>query len=929
MMENKKDYAKTLNLLQTEFPMRGNLPAREPDIQKWWDEIDVYAQVQKRNEGKPKFILHDGPPYANGDIHIGHALNKVLKDMIVRYRSMSGYDAPYVPGWDTHGLPIEHAVVTKEKVDRHSISIAEFRERCKQYALSFVDKQRGQFKRLGVRGDWNNPYITLNQSYEAMQIRVFGDMAKKGYIYKGLKPVYWSPSSETALAEAEIEYQDKRSASIYVAFDVVDSKGKLPENTAIVIWTTTPWTIPSNLGIALHPELEYSVVKVGDKHFVVASGLLAAVAKVVDWENAEVVSTIKGSELEYAVCRHPFYNRDSLVILGEHVTLEAGTGAVHTAPGHGEDDFYVGQKYGLPVLSPVDDQGRFTSEAPGFEGQFYDDANKVIAEKLKEVGALLHLGFIQHQYPHDWRSKKPVIFRATEQWFASIDGFRQNMLDAIKEVKWIPQWGELRLSNMIADRGDWCISRQRVWGLPIPIFYCKNCNHEIITDATIDYVSELFAREGSAAWFEKDESELVAPGTQCPKCGGEKFRKETDTMDVWFDSGSSHMSVLEVRPELTWPADLYLEGSDQYRGWFNSSLATAVATRGTAPYKAVLSHGFTLDGEGRKMSKSLGNVIEPRQVMDKLGADILRLWVSSTDYQSDQRISDAILTQIAEVYRKVRNTLRFLLGNLNDFDPNRDRVPFAELSELDRFAWIQCNRLVGKVLKSYEEYNFHMVFQAIHNFCTIDLSAFYLDILKDRLYTKAPNDPTRRAAQTVLYDTLLALTKLITPVLPHTADEVWKFIPSVSETSVQLTDMPTPDTTIYDAALEKRWNNFIEVRDEVLKALEAARKEKVIGNSLGADLHLYPTEETAAVLEQMTELDQLFIVSNVVVHPAGTDAPDDAMRLEGLNVKVNVAQGEKCERCWMITPEVGTDEDHNTLCPRCAKTVKENYSQVV
>jgi isoleucyl-tRNA synthetase len=929
MSEDKRDYGKTLNLPKTDFPMRGNLPQREPEVEAWWDEIDIYAKVQERQQGKPKFILHDGPPYANGDIHIGHALNKVLKDIIVRFKSMQGYDAPYVPGWDTHGLPIEHAVVTKEKVDRHKISISEFRERCKQYALDYVEKQKGQFKRLGVRGDWNNPYITLKPEYEAMQIRVFGEMAKKGYIYKGLKPVYWSPSSETALAEAEIEYNDKRSPSIYVAFDVKDNKGKLPENSAIVIWTTTPWTIPSNLGIALHPEFDYSVVKVGEKHYVLASGLLESVAKTIGWESYDVVSTVKGAELEYVVCKHPFYDRESLVMVGEHVTLEAGTGAVHTAPGHGEDDFYIGQKYGLGVLSPVDDQGKFTSEAPGFEGIFYDDANKNITQKLEEVGALLKLNFVQHQYPHDWRSKKPVIFRATEQWFASIDGFRQDMLDAIKQVKWVPHWGELRLSNMIADRGDWCISRQRVWGLPIPIFYCKDCNHEIVTDETIDHVSNLFAREGSAAWYDKDESELVAPGTKCPKCGSEKFRKETDTMDVWFDSGSSHMSVLEVRPELTWPADLYLEGSDQYRGWFNSSLATAVATRGTAPYKAVLSHGFTLDGEGHKMSKSLGNVIVPKKIVDKLGADILRLWVSSVDYQSDVRISDSILTQIAEVYRKVRNTLRFLLGNLSDFDPAQDRVPVEKLGELDRFAWIQCNRMMERVLKAYDDYNFHIVFHSIHNFCTIDLSSFYLDILKDRLYTKAPNDPARRAAQTVLYDILLALTKLITPVLPHTADEVWKFIPSVKETSVQLTDLPQPDKSVYDAELEKKWNDFIEVRDEALKALEAARKEKVIGNSLGADLHIYPSEKVAGILEHRRELDQLFIVSNVVVHPVGVSVPEDAMKLEGFHVKVNVAGGEKCERCWVITPEVGKDEEHDTLCPRCAETVNEHYVSVI
>jgi isoleucyl-tRNA synthetase len=925
---NKRDYGQTLNLPKTDFPMRGNLPQREPEMQTWWDEVDIYTKVQERQKGKPKFILHDGPPYANGDIHIGHALNKVLKDIIVRYKSMQGFDAPYVPGWDTHGLPIEHAVVTKAGVDRHQMTISEFRDRCKQYALDYVEKQKGQFKRLGIRGDWENPYVTLQPAYEAMQIRVFGEMAKKGYIYKGLKPVYWSPSSETALAEAEIEYQDKRSPSIYVAFDVKEAKGKLPENTAIVIWTTTPWTIPSNLGISLHPELEYSVVNVGEKNYVVASGLLKNVAEKIGWESYEVVQTMPGAELEYVVCQHPFYNRDSLVMIGEHVTLEAGTGAVHTSPGHGEDDFFVGQKYGLDVLSPVDDQGRFTAEAPGFEGLFYDDANKVITEKLQSVGALLNLTFISHQYPHDWRSKKPVIFRATEQWFASIDGFRQQMLEAIEQVKWVPHWGEVRLANMIRDRGDWCISRQRVWGLPIPILYCKSCNQEIVTDETINHIAEVFAKEGSAAWWDRTEAELAAPGTKCPSCGGTEFRKETDTMDVWFDSGSSHMSVLETREELQWPADLYLEGSDQYRGWFNSSLATAVATRGTAPYKAVLSHGFTLDGEGRKMSKSIGNTVEPQQIADKLGADILRLWVSSVDYQSDVRISDAILNQIAEIYRKVRNTLRFLLGNLSDFDPAQDRVNADQLGELDRFAWIRFNRMTERVLKGYEDYEFHNVFNAIHNFCTIDLSSFYLDILKDRMYTKPLADASRKAAQTVLYDIAVGLTKLIAPVLPHTADEVWRFTPGVSETSVQLTDLPKPSPYVYDAVLETKWNAFIEVRDEVLKALEAARKEKVIGNSLGAELHLYPGEKAAEVLAQMNELDQLFIVSKVVVHDAGHQVPEKAMALEGLQVEVRVAEGGKCERCWVITPEVGQDTEHEALCARCASTVKEHYAHV-
>ncbi|RXT15023.1 isoleucine--tRNA ligase [Ammoniphilus sp. CFH 90114] len=917
------DYSKTLNLPKTDFPMRGNLPTREPEMQAWWDEIDIYSKVQERTAGRPKFILHDGPPYANGDIHIGHALNKVIKDMIVRYKSMNGFDAPYVPGWDTHGLPIEHAIIKNEKIDRHKVGTAEFRERCAEYAYSYIDRQRGQFMRLGVRGDWQNPYITLKPEYEARQIRVFGEMAKKGYIYKGLKAVYWSPSSETALAEAEIEYQDKRSASIYVKFPVVDGKGKLEENMKVVIWTTTPWTIPANLAIAINPELEYAVVEAAGEQLVLASGLVEAVAKTVGWEEYTVVKTFKGEELEGVVCHHPFYDRTSPLLLGDHVTLDAGTGCVHTAPGHGEEDFNLGQKYGLAVLCPVDDKGNFTKEAPGFEGLFYDDANKVITEKLKEVGALLHLNFITHQYPHDWRSKQPVIYRATEQWFASIDGFREQLLNSIKEVKWIPAWGEQRLHNMVADRNDWCISRQRVWGVPIPMFYCRDCNTEIINDQTIDHVANLFRQEGSQAWFTKDISELVPADLKCPECGTKEFRKETDIMDVWFDSGSSHEAVLNERDDLAWPADLYLEGSDQYRGWFNSSLSTSVAVHGRAPYKGVLSHGFVLDGEGRKMSKSLGNVVIPAEVMNKLGADILRLWVASVDYTADVRISDKIMTQIAESYRKIRNTFRFLLGNLEGFDPTTDRVEFKNFPELDQYVWIKMQQVIEQALKSYDQYQFHSVLHAVHNFCTIDLSQFYLDVSKDRLYTEGPKSEERRAAQTLMYDLLVSLVKLTAPILPHTADEVWKYIPGMETLSAQLTDMPKPQAEVMNAELVAKWDQFLELRDDVLKALEEARKEKVIGHSLGASVHLYPDSETAALLAKFDRLDELFIVSEVNAHE--DQVPETAVKFEKLAVLVKQAEGEKCERCWIVTPEVGQVEEHPTICPRCASVIKEHY----
>lgn len=921
------DYGKTLNLPKTDFPMRGNLPQAEPKVQSWWDEIDIYAKVQEKRKGQPKYILHDGPPYANGDIHIGHSLNKVLKDIIVRFKSMSGYDAPYVPGWDTHGLPIEQAIANSGKVDRKKMSVPEFREYCKEYALNWVERQKSQFRRLGVRGDWDHPYITLQPEYEARQIRVFGEMVRKGYIYKGLKPVYWSPSSESALAEAEIEYKEKVSPSIYVAFEVLDGKGKLPQDAAIVIWTTTPWTLPANLGISLHPDFDYVLVEVEGqaRKYVLAQGLLETAAKEIGWSDYKVVGQWKGSELENVTCKHPFYDRESLVILGEHVTLEAGTGAVHTAPGHGEDDFTAGQRYGLAVLSPVDDQGKFTSEAPGFEGIYYEKGNQLVIDKLEASGHLLKLGSIQHQYPHDWRTKKPVMYRATEQWFASVDKFRSEMLDEIGKIKWTPEWGEIRLHNMIRDRGDWCISRQRTWGVPIPIFYCKACGHPHVNEQTIDYVANIFALEGSNAWFIREEKDLLPQGTVCPECGHGEFRKEKDIMDVWFDSGSSHAAVLDQRPEQQWPADLYLEGSDQYRGWFNSSLITGTAVKGSAPYKGILSHGFTMDGEGRKMSKSLGNTVDPIKVCDKLGADILRLWVSSVDYQADHRISDNILSQITEVYRKIRNTLRFFLGNLDGFDPAADRVSFDQLSELDQFAVIRLNRLTERVLKAYENYEFHIVYQAVHHFCAVEMSAFYLDIVKDRLYASAPDDAKRKAAQTVLYDALTVITKLIAPVLPHTADEVWKYIPGVSEISVQLTDLPKADGSVYNKSLEEKWESLIEIRNDVNKALEEARNQKTIGNSLAARIDLYPNPDTANLLKEFSDLDTLFIVSKVIVHEAGSEAPADAAAFKSLSVLVQSAEGEKCERCWIVTPEVGTVEEHPTICRRCGDVLGHKH----
>lgn len=919
------EYKDTLLMPKTEFPMRGNLPKREPDLQAKWEETKMYEQVQKHTEGRPLFILHDGPPYANGDIHMGHALNKVLKDFIVRFKSMNGFHAPYVPGWDTHGLPIETAL-TKKGVKRKEMSVAEFRKLCEEYAYEQVDNQREQFKRLGVRGDWDNPYVTLKPEYEAQQIKVFGEMAKKGYIYKGKKPVYWSPSSESALAEAEIEYQDKRSASIYVAFEVTDGKGVIENGVKIIIWTTTPWTIPANLGISLHPQLDYVVVDVSGEKFVVAGALLESVTSELDWKNPTIIQTVKGAELDRAVAKHPLYDRESLVMLGEHVTTDAGTGCVHTAPGHGEDDFIIGQKYGLDVLCPVDEKGVMTEEAGEFAGLFYDKANVAITEKLTEVGALLKLSFITHSYPHDWRTKKPTIFRATAQWFASIKDFRAELLTAIAETKWVPAWGETRLYNMVRDRGDWCISRQRAWGVPIPVFYAEN-GEPVITDETIDHVSRLFREHGSNVWFERDVADLIPEGFSHEGSPNGIFTKETDIMDVWFDSGSSHQAVLEERAELQRPADLYLEGSDQYRGWFNSSLSTGVAVTGKAPYKGVLSHGFALDGEGRKMSKSVGNVVIPAKVMDQLGADILRLWVASVDYQADVRVSDPILKQVAEVYRKIRNTFRFLLGNLDGFNPKTDKVAVADLREVDQYMLVKLNKLINQTIEAYDHYEFANIYHLVNNFCTQDLSSFYLDYAKDILYCEAPNGKDRAAIQTVLYESLVSLTKLVSPILPHTADEVWAFIPDVTEASVQFTLMPEAPSIANADVIEAKWNAFMNLRDDVLKALEEARNQKVIGKSLNAKVTVYVKEEAKQLLASITEnMEQLFIVSKFEVAGDVTEAPNDAITLEHASIVVSKADGETCERCWNVTETVGEVAEHPTLCPRCATVVKEHYS---
>ncbi|MGJ8729626.1 isoleucine--tRNA ligase [Listeria aquatica] len=918
------DYKDTLLMPKTAFPMRGNLPNKEPLWQEKWEKENLYQKVQEKNAGRPTYILHDGPPYANGELHMGHAMNKTIKDIIVRYKSMAGFRSPYVPGWDTHGLPIEQAL-TKKGVKRKEMSVAEFRKLCEEYAYKQIDLQRTGFKRLGVNGDWENPYITLKPEYEAEQIKVFGKMAKKGYIYKGKKPVYWSPSSESALAEAEIEYHDKKSASIYVAFDVKDGKGVIDNDTKIVIWTTTPWTIPSNMAITVNPNLDYAVVETSGQKYLVAAALVDSLKETLGWEDGKVIQTVRGSDLDRVVAKHPFYDRDSLVINGEHATADAGTGAVHTAPGHGEDDFIVGQKYGLEVLAPIDEKGVFTDEAPGFEGLFYDEANKVATEKLKEVGALLKLDFITHSYPHDWRTKKPVIFRATPQWFASINKFRGELMEAVQKVNWTPSWGETRLYNMVRDRGDWVISRQRAWGVPLPIFYGEN-GDAIITDETIQHISDLFREHGSNIWFEKEAKDLLPEGFTHPSSPNGKFTKEHDIMDVWFDSGSSHQAVLEARPELSRPADLYMEGSDQYRGWFNSSLTTAVAMTGEAPYRNVLSHGFALDGEGRKMSKSLGNTILPGKVINQLGADIVRLWVASVDYQADVRISDDILKQVSEVYRKIRNTMRFLLGNVSDFDPEKDQVAFEELREVDQYVLVKLNHLVNTVLTSYEKFEFSTIYHQINNFCTVLLSQFYMDFAKDVVYIEAADSLSRRSMQTVFYESVVVLTKLLAPILPHTTEEIWANLKGEETPSIHLEDMPEVHVLKVKVGLEEKWDEFMKVRDGVQKALEEARNDKMIGKSMLAKVTLYVDETGKSLFDSLEgDFAQLFIVSDFELVEGLENAPETALEIPHVAVQISVADGEVCERCRVVKKDVGSDEHHPTLCGRCAEIVTKNY----
>lgn len=916
----------TLNLGKTKFKMRGNLPVREAQWQKEWEENDLYEQRLKLNEGHPRFDLHDGPPFANGNIHMGHALNKISKDIIVRYKNMNGYYAPYVPGWDTHGLPVEQQLA-KKGVDRKTMDRAKYRELCRQYAEEQIQKQMTDFKRLGVMADWDHPYITLQHDFEAQEIRVFGEMYKKGYIYKGKKPVYWSWSSESTLAEAEVEYKDVEANSIFVAFPVTDGKGIIdPKDTYFVIWTTTPWTIPANEAICVNPKFDYSVVQVGDKRYVVASGLLDKVAEEIGWDNYKVVQTIKGADMEYMKAKHPIYDKESLVIEGFHVTLDDGTGLVHTAPGFGEDDFNVGQKYNLPIFSPVDAHGCYTDEVPELKGMFYQDVDKLMIQKLKDAGALLKLKVFTHSYPHDWRTKKPVIFRATTQWFASISPFRDQILDQIDKAEFIPSWGKTRLYNMIKDRGDWVISRQRAWGVPLPIFYAED-GTPIVTPETIEHIAKIFEKEGSNAWYTHTAKELLPDGFTSEHSPNGEFTKEKDILDVWFDSGSSWSGVMEKRDGLHFPADLYLEGSDQYRGWFNSSLITSVAVTGKAPYKEVLSQGFVLDDKGHKMSKSLGNVISPNDVIKRMGAEIIRLWVAQADTTSDVAVSMGILQQSAEGYRKIRNTFRYMLANTSDFDPKENRVSYDDLRSVDQYMEVKLNDLVKDCLAAYDKFDFTTVFKKVFNFISNDLSAFYLDFAKDVLYIEDQDSHARRSMQTVIYDAAVKLDKILTPILPHTMEEIWGFLKE-PEDYVQLANMPKVEGYANHDELLENWGKFMNLRDDVLKALEDARNKKLIGKSFEAAVTIYPDKETKAMLDDLdADFRQILIVSKLTI--ADGEAPEDAEKLNNASIVVEHAEGEVCPRCRMIRTDIGEDPKLPKLCGRCAKIVEADYPEAV
>lgn len=938
MEKEKIEYKDTLNLPQTTLAMRANAAVRELEIQKFWDEINVYEKNIAQRDKKNSFVLHDGPPYLSSDkIHIGTALNKILKDILVKYKSQSGYYSPYVPGYDAHGLPIENAVVKNIKGGREAITSLELREKCREFAAKNLKGQEAEFKRLGVWGNWEKPYLTIAPEFEAEQIRVFGEMYKKGYIEKGLKPVYWCAACETALAEAEVEYADHTSTSIYVRFKFdEESVAKIASRFTLhssqvyaVIWTTTPWTIPSNMAICLHPRLEYTFFEYKNDVYVIAQELLASFLQGVSWEEKEinVLGSIQGQDLELLSTQHPLYERKSPIILGEHVTTDAGTGAVHTAPGHGLEDYEVGAKYNLEVFSPLDDKGVWTSQVPDLQGVPYYKGNAIVIERLEQKGALLSKSDIQHSYPHCWRCKKPVIYRATPQWFVKVDKFRQETLDEIKKVQWIPASGENRITNMVEGRSDWCISRQRAWGVPIPVFYCKDCGEVIVNDETIKHVSNLFDKESSDAWVKYSESALLPDNFKCPKCSGGNFQKEKDIMDVWFDSGITWRAVVEKRSEELGniPVDMYLEGSDQHRGWFQSSLLTAMATEGRAPYKQVLTHGFVLDGEGRKMSKSLGNVVAPQEIIKVYGADVLRLWAASVDYRNDIKIGENVIGQLVEIFKKTRNTVRFLLGNIYDFDPKTDYVQYNELTNLDKFALHKLNQLINQVTEAFENYEFYKYFQHLQNFAAVDLSSFYLDIVKDRLYTAGKKSLSRRACQTVLFELSQALVRILTPVMPHQAEDIWQNVVECQKDgleSILLSDWVKFNPRWENAPLEEEFAKILRAREVVSKAIEPLRADKKVGSSLEVAVYIKSSDETVnnVLRDNEADLSNIFITSQAILTQ---EKPSDVLNEyaeDEFTIWVVQAHGEKCERCWKYR-KLGEHSEHETICSECVEAI--------
>lgn len=930
------DYKKTLNLPRSDFPMKANLAQKEPGMLETWEKINIYKLLRMKCEGRPSFILHDGPPYANGHIHIGTAFNKILKDIIVKVKGLEGYDAVYVPGWDCHGLPIELQVDRELGQKKAEMSIGDFRRRCRSYAARFIDIQRDEFRRLGVFGDWWDPYLTMNYKYQAVIVRELAKFFSSGTIYQGFKPVYWCISCKTALAEAEVEYQERVSPSIYVRFPLVsDPEGILPEkyrrSLSALIWTTTPWTIPANLAISVHPDFDYSIIETDRGDMLVATALIDEVAGENNLKVNRIGDRIPGSRLESLVFRHPFAERDVVVLVGDHVTSTSGTGLVHTAPGHGQEDYDIGTRYGLSVYSPVDADGRFTKEVPQFEGEVVFDANQGVVDLLEKEDKLLGSGRITHSYPHCWRCKTPVIFRATRQWFISMDqtGLRRNSLDEIKRVQWIPSWGEDRIYNMIENRPDWCISRQRFWGSPLSVFYCSSCRELLATPEIFEHVASLFEKDGADAWFDRKAEELIPPGTRCPSCGGGKFEKENDILDVWFDSGVSHAAVVEKRDDLVWPADMYLEGSDQHRGWFHSALLTSVGTRGKAPYRTVLTHGFVVDADGKKMSKSAGNVIAPQEIIDRYGAEILRMWVSAEDYTHDIRISMEILQRLVEAYRRIRNTARFILGNLHDFEPDRDMVSAENMEELDLWILSKLDELSSVVRSAYNEYQFHLAFNSIHQFCSVEMSSLYLDIVKDRLYISQASSPRRRSAQSAIFIILRSLVKMISPVMSFTAEEIWSYLPSFSgkEESIFLALWDELPDYILARELQSKWETFFEVRKKVTRALEKSRQSGVIGHPLDASVTLHAKDGIYGVISgKEDQLKEIFIVSEVKVEPSsgGAASESEDESLPGLDVKVSKARGEKCQRCWNYNENIGQTDEYPGICPRCTSIMKQS-----